>query len=120
MLKVEVDRRTWLRGDRDKAGLHVTPSGQQCCIGFACRAAGLTVEDIRGRAGVASLDNYPRARLFEQFPRWYQTGRTMLISSDAMTKLYRINDDSEINDKERERKLTQHGHAVGIAFSFVN
>lgn len=44
MIKVQIDRKTWLRGG-DEGALR-NEAGSQCCLGFVCKKLGLTNNDI--------------------------------------------------------------------------
>lgn len=44
MIKVQIDRKKWLRGS-DEGALR-NESGAQCCLGFVCKKLGLTNNEI--------------------------------------------------------------------------
>lgn len=43
MIKVQIDRKKWLRGDNGRLR---DEEGSQCCLGFVCKKLGLTNNDI--------------------------------------------------------------------------
>ena len=126
MLVVNVDRKTWARGQGAGKSCLLGGDGLKCCIGFACEAAGVEAEAMLGYPVVASLvepapcgDPAPLERC--QLPAALLPLVKMGVSVDntaAADELYRLNDDEEIDDEERERELTAGGQVVGIRFVF--
>lgn len=91
-----VERSSWMRGT--SRGLLRGLNGLMCCLGFYCLAAGCSEDDIEEM-------EYP---------------------SDVGIEFYRqahiaqVNDDTEIDDCEREAKLTERFGKAGIEVKFVD
>ena len=127
MLKVIVDRPTWYRGSKTGSKL-LRSDGYQCCLGFACEAAGVDKSEILGVNIIGSL---PFIRLRED-GSVQSAGLNPVILAMATidvndndpvmvgNPLYSINDDPDIDDDERERRLIVEGAKFGIEFSFSN
>ena len=114
MLKVQVERDNWLRGEG--ASYLRDHDGRMCCIGFACLAAGMKEEDIVGHMMVISdcleMGDVPevlKATLMED------NGS----ASEEADELYVTNDNRSISDSQRETMLKDYGKAAGIEFEFV-
>src|SRR5258707_2993915 len=123
MLNVTVRRRQWLRATSKNEGklysflLQPRSNGNKmCCLGFACRAAGLKAYQIRG-------ETVPDG-LFEEradFPVSLQK----LINRDTGNSrtccaLMAANDNHDIGARTREARVKKLGKKVGINFRFVD
>lgn len=148
MLEVTVRRSEWLRG-KDSVSHDATETqpayggsflyreddGKKCCLGFACLAAGLSIQQIKGVPTPGSVAR----KLQDKFPKElsglveYNDGTRhlySLIDSGICTALMSDNDrmwhsafgdaDSEYTDAEREAYLTKMGLEVGIKFTFID
>jgi hypothetical protein len=85
-----------------------------CCLGFAARALGCSVADIRDvsyPSGIKKNHRLKVARLLQ---------RDGIFNKPETHMLARINDDSNIPDSLREKKLTALGKAVGLLFRFID
>ena len=126
MLKVIVDRTRWYRGKGSfGARLRISPgqmgedTGKMCCLGFACLKTGLTKEQIEGFT-------FPSDAIKEacmEVPK----GLLGLINVDSNNNtsllasiLANINDNTSLNDNDRELELIKFGKEAGIKFTFVN
>lgn len=106
---VTVDRRRWLTGavtrkTNARSALYDSTSRMMCCLGFACRQAGLKAGDIMD-IGTPSLLVY-----LNDVPEWLYGG-----NADEMM---RVNDDSSLRPKTRERRLIQLAKNAGVTLRF--
>ncbi len=110
MLNVEVKRSRWHRGDKAiyESALRMD-NGHQCCLGFACRAAGFKVKEIVGMGLVSGLFNVPPSLM------------GLLENDGVEDDLVTVNDtpDSDITPAQREKKIKSLGKEVGISKSMV-
>lgn len=118
LLKVIVDRRRWLRGIGSiHSSLFDDVNKKMCCIGFAARACGCSIDQIRDRPSPACVaTTYPdmaKARL----------ARFITAEGDnsgSTERMMEINDNTSISDEEREDRLKKWGKKLNIQFTFVN
>lgn len=64
MIKLTIDRQTWIRGDIRSALLR-SKDNKMCCLGFLSLACGYTKEEIRDRVTpftMLSKDKYPPSK----------------------------------------------------------
>ena len=112
MKTVCISRRLWGRG---KSGGHLRrpalepDAGKQCCLGFICKAYGLTNADIEGHG-------LPRGLLTQalyKLPRW------LYDSSHTVEALSSVNDDDDHSDVHRESEIVRLclPHNVRIIFT---
>jgi hypothetical protein len=116
-VKLTIDRKRWLRGDRDSALLR--PDGKMCCLGFLGLACGLTTADIYDIASPASVLNR------EKFPEFLfkpdaQSEAIYMFNSGIAKQLMNINDLLELTDSEREAQLRDIFDLHGIEVEFVD
>ena len=112
MLKVIVRRAQWLRGNDATSMLYRPSDRRMCCLGFACKAAGLKTKEISGEA----FPNNVMAPLPKPLKRLVTSGGN---TSGICDELVAINDDNTISTKEREAKLKQVGKHAGLDFRFT-
>ncbi len=121
LLRVEISRRRWQRG-QDISGLRMEDTGKQCCLGFACRAAGLKIADINNNGYPYDvkqnkidlppvIDALVTVRAEADDDVYYG-------NSDLCKQLTEINDNQEIDDKEREKLLKPLALQAGMRFVF--
>ena len=114
MLKVEIDRTTWLRGEgQDQSFLLRSSDGRKCCMGFAALAAGIDPEDL-DCAAIHSIE----ADYVPDSLAVFNIHNGFLPSE--VYNVYRINDHTTMSSADRESELIKAGKKVGIEFSFVN
>lgn len=103
-----VERDHWLRGTDN--GWLLNYKGDRCCVGFYAQACGLDDEAIMGcgplrEAAHDSTDPVQKA-IFK------------LDDTKTMQTIYFTNDNSFLDDEERERKLTRLFKRLGIKVNF--
>lgn len=138
VLEVVVNRPQWHRGqggsgygegDNSPSALLIPGTGKMCCLGFACIAAGLTPDQIRGKGYPYNIEQMTtRARPSED-PKILPPSLQPLVAyepdgyvmnSDTGSRLAKTNDDESITDVQREERIIALGAGVGLKFTFVN
>lgn len=141
-LRVVIKRSGWARG-MGGSRLYNDITGKKCCIGFACLAAGATIEDIRNSSAVnptaVNPDDVPLVDYHGVGPTGLAViGRTApkLLNHSIVGPAYVINDrvsaESELfvagysaavyrTEAEREAALVEYGRThLDIEFEFVD
>lgn len=121
MLKVVVDRKTWLHGEGDdQSFLRRTSDGKKCCLGFACLAVGLdeyVINDVQDPNSLRfKLPNNTLPEALQELVGPAYCLDNSLTCSDLM----RINDQLDYDDTLREEDLVRLGKQVQLEFEFVN
>jgi hypothetical protein len=127
LIRVEVQRSKWLRGDPQRGCLR-DENGLQCCLGFVAVQAGF--DSIDGYAEISGLcddkEVHDPPALFRALVHvtrgededgdeyWDVNG------GSVETELILINDSSEIDDATREKRLAEAAVKAGIEFVFVD
>ena len=108
-----VKRSRWARGEG--MGSLLNEQKKSCCLGFACLAAGISVKDIAGQSMPDSIG--VRIPLLTELYKHSET-KKHLVTTRLSDKAAEINDDQEISDRVRERKLKSlfKQHDVEIGF----
>lgn len=119
LLKVTVDRRRWLRGEDSVASsLFDDVNKKMCCLGFATRACGCSIDKIRNQASPACVVfDYTNTK--ERLAR-FLTAKNESENSGTTGRMMEINDATDISDAEREDLLKRLGKKLNIQFTFVN
>jgi len=102
-MQVTIDRQKWQRGEGD-GEFYNEFTGNCCAMGFICLAAGIPLEDI---IGLSAID-----------PKIAE-----LVGNDIVGiqgKVVDLNDDSYLEDDEREEKLGNVAREAGIELTFIN
>ncbi len=123
MIKLKIDRSKWARGGIKGDAKLLNSQGNMCCLGFACLAAGVPEDDIKWQDVPGDLaseyksdDDIPdglHSFLFQDD----ETGswKNNCLVDDAVG----VNDDTKINDEEREEKLKPILAKLGFDVEFV-
>lgn len=118
---VVVDRSKWDRG-RGVTEESLDPIGnvrlysprnkkfQMCCLGFACHQAGVSKQDIKGKTAPDDIDGFRVKSLVDR----------QGFSTYSCQILMETNDDTRINDEQREEKLNKIAKRIGFKFEFIN
>lgn len=112
MIRVVVNKRRWLRGDDENSKLLRVKDNKMCCIGFLARELGCKRKDI---AEVGMLCGV-KTEAAQAFNRDYGLSGTGYMT--PLDKAYEVNDDTDLNDKERMRQLREIGKEMGVRFVF--
>ena len=117
MLKVIVDRKTWIRGQGGKGTTRLlTNDGLMCCLGFACHQAGYTKDDLRPLTTPSSLVKTKDLAIKNSIKQLIDKNSN--FDSNICIKLMHENDRAEIKDSTREKNLRKLGKEAEIEFSF--
>jgi len=102
----------------------------RCCLGFWCNALGIADSDMKDCPSPAELfqkyaneqreHELPEAMVEELHTTAHQDGSKTAYNQAAINMLIQINDEMEMGEKERERKLITFGKEAGIDFTFVD
>jgi len=113
VMKLEINRGEWLRGDKDNSYLLRSSDGLRCCLGILGRALSIPDSDMEdeGEPWRGSGDTEP------VWPDWLATPVNWVTLTDEQ-RVIRINDDPAISDEWREKELTTifARHDVELAF----
>ena len=113
---VVVKRSKWLRGDPDKSCLRDKQSGKKCCLGFLTLAAGFIARQINGKLQPDDL-----TKCIKGLTKPENSGDKILpINTKTCKNMMNINDDKNIDDETREKKISREGKRIGVNFKFVD
>lgn len=114
MKKLVIDRSKWLRGESPSYLL--TNDGSMCCLGFWCKSQGIEDDAIihRGLPTAISPRDLIKAGVTDMEP-FLGVNRPWMWDMFAS-----INDDTSINDSERETKLEKLFNNIGYTVEFIN
>lgn len=107
LLKVIVNRKRWYRGQGSDYSCLLLPNNKMCCIGFLARSLGCKPREIRESTTLSTVDT----EVSSNFADAHDT---------SLSSAYYINDDKDIKDNTRERKLITLGKRMGVQFQFIN
>lgn len=107
-----VKRSEWYRGQGSQNSELLRFDGKRCCIGFVGQQCRIDDADLRGQATVEEV--YP-SESYRLFPVWMKVPH-----SPSLNLAYRINDDVDIDDDEREKQLKALFALQGDTISFVD
>lgn len=126
LIRVEVQRSKWLRGDPQKGCLRYE-AGLQCCLGFVAVQAGFA-EMVHAYNELGELcqdeDVHDPHALLRDLVR-VQTSEDdedgpSVLGTEIHDDLIKINDSDDIDDATRERRLAEIAAHAGIEFVFVD
>ena len=107
-----VVRSNWYRGLTGAGSKLLNERGEQCCVGFYSSACGFNNGNIRGMGSVSELVDL-------KLPDQINIGRDQR-QYDPFIDAYRINDNPNLKDDERERLLTEWFAERDIEILFVD
>ncbi len=111
LTKFIIDRTKWHRGKGTQNSRLLSPSsGKMCCLGFLCKAYGVTDEQMFDIAVPYKLSDTARQKL----PKWLQDHNT------PADLLIGVNDKCDIVGAEKEKQLTRLFALKGIEVTFVD
>lgn len=129
-----IDRRRWLRGEGD--GTLRDLDNHRCCIGFYAGACGYaasklyhvdTIHDMLNdflrntKKENATYVDYPKAlrKAFESVNENIDNS-SVSEGESIFLELYKVNDDEDISDKEREKFIIKTFKKFGIKVKFIH
>jgi len=104
MIKVQVNRKKWFRGQQEGSRL-LLMNGKMCCIGFLARELRFKPKNIRNVTTLCSVSS-DRAYNFVD------------AHEDALSQAYVVNDQPDIDNVTREKELKKVGERMGVQFIF--
>ena len=112
--KLTIDRKRWLRGETDSVLRN--KKGLMCCLGFYC---------LRKRFKVADILDVTSPSDVIYINGTTRLDRLIVLDDDAddnavCNNLMIINDNTDISDKQRERRITQLFKKINVEVKFVN
>ncbi len=118
LIRVEISRAKWLRGDED-ASMLLDREGNMCCLGFAARTCGFSRTAIYDQATPDALT--PKTpQQWEYFLRLTVPSLSRIggWNNDAAYALIDANDNPNFTAKEREKRIKELGKKAGFKFVF--
>lgn len=110
---VVIDGETWLRGEGDNGSYLLRGTDyKRCCVGFYCEALCMTddlIINIETFAGIGDNDLAMKNWAYRS-----------LAPKGDINKIYKINDDPEITDAQRIKKLKPLFAKHGVKLKFIN
>ncbi len=118
MIKVQVNRKRWLRGeDAEKSYLLRESDGKSCCMGFFERKRGAKKRHILGKKSIQTVEHCSPLR--SKFKPYNLPHMSSYDLANTITLLYQYNDSPNLSDDSREVEIIRLGKAVDIEFKFV-
>lgn len=116
---LEIDRRTWLRGEGGDCSMLLRPKDKKmCCLGFLCLHQGVTedvIEAISSPADLIGQENRDKVSFL------INDDNFIVDNVNLVNLAIDINDDDENLDNEiRERMLRRVFKEWGIDLVFIN
>jgi hypothetical protein len=120
VLVIERDR--WLRGDLRNSMLLRDADGKMCCLGFDCIRRGLRSDQIRNVYT-------PEDLLVEEVVAPESLGDLIVSDEErlyayrhagAVEELMEVNDNPQMNESEREQRITELFDVLGVVVEFVD
>jgi hypothetical protein len=116
MKVLKINRKEWIRGQGSSNSALLTYTGQKCCLGFYCLASKkITKKDIFGLESPSQVRDARSSR----------AGISKLLNSNGLNndicyEMMETNDSKNLDDKERESKLTKLFKLIGTKVKFYN
>lgn len=114
---VVVSRKKWLRGEGE-GFLFRSDDKKMCCLGFMCKAAGATEQDMENLSVPSEL--YERKQIEAGFCLKDSTNLDFSCNDDWIFEAVNYNDRSDITRDEREKHLKRVFNQQGISVKFVD
>lgn len=113
-MKLVIDRSKWIRGEGHASSKLLRERDEKmCCLGFYCRALDVPRNYMLEEGEI----NFA---LGARTPAWLRTYQEEDSQHNIEFDLYEINDDTVIDDAEREAKIIELFKLGGIEVEFVN
>lgn len=121
MTALRIDRSIWLRGEgSEDSRLLREGDGKQCCNGILLEALGVPRELLADRTSAYSLATSRYLSIAHVVGLVYFDDAGILHDSDWARTLYSINDNPDICEAVRERKLTKAFKEGGVEVTFTS
>lgn len=93
-------------------------NGRMCCLGFACKAAGVDAKGLLEVGMPDDLKHASRKKVYQAFP-WLFDSVSTDLNSDTASKLASVNDADDLTNTQRKRKVIALFKANGVKVKFV-
>lgn len=107
-----IKRSKWLRGEDGDSFLLRSTDGKMCCLGQIANQCRVAKAHLKDRGTPAQVGTSIAGKIKD----FVMEGNNTPLSYDAM----KINDDEEITDKVREKRLISLFKKHGITLTFVD
>lgn len=120
-MKAIIDRKTWLRGDKDSFLLRKR-DGKMCCLGQLSLQCGLTQDDIIHKGFLSKLSEMDKILKHPILSQLVKEDRycTKYLGSTIARELMNVNDNVGICDDQRETKLIELFKEIDVEIEFIN
>jgi hypothetical protein len=105
MTRVVINKRRWLRGDDENSMLLRKKDNKMCCIGFLARELGCKREHIAGIGHLSEVDHNTASEFTSEYDGY-------------LNQAYETNDDPDLTEAARIKKLREIGKNMGVRFIF--
>lgn len=109
MLKLVIDRKTWLKGEGSNKSALLRSDGKMCCLGFLA---------IKNGASRKSIMEIPEPRDILETKCWGLTRKMRDNDNIHGDMLMIINDRIIMSDESREKQLKEEFEKLGVSVSF--
>ena len=123
--KLTINRKRWLRGQKDSVLRN--EEGLMCCLGFYCLLKKFKISDIFNRSAPEEVLKRTRVDVINKTTK---LGRLLIDNDNEEGKIINnnevcndlmiCNDNTDISDKQRERRITQLFKKINVEVKFVN
>lgn len=122
-ITVEVPRKDWQRGGEEGGHLYRSCTGESCVLGFILRARGVSYDTLDNHSIPASLwgdhlDDKEK-EVIEEFLTPESVNYCYRDDKSWVEEMYNTNDDFNLTDEERERRLINLAKKHGITLVFT-
>jgi len=120
MTTTVIERSKWYRGLGHRASRLLNDEGQMCCLGFDSLRRGFTPEEILnvGSPGRfhCELEDQRATGLID---KGWKGSDFKIQNSPIVNQIIQVNDDTTMNDRDRELVLTHLFSVLGTIVRFV-
>lgn len=113
-----IDVRKWYRGLGDWGSALLRSDGQMCCLGFYALACGFKPEDILDIATPAGINVYIDEKV-KAMPGLLKMNEEYVAKTTVCSDLMEVNDDFDMRDGPRMKKITQLFRKIGATVRWV-
>lgn len=125
MRQLVIDRTKWFRGKGPEASRLLTDDGRMCCLGFECKAHGISDREIFRVSNPNVIPTLYDNKSMQESLRWLIGERTSDLNgffscTEDCRQLVKINDDELIAESDREQQIAEVFKRNNIEVQFVN
>lgn len=115
-MKFTIDRKTWYRGQGHHGSQLLREDGMRCCIGQVGQQCQIPDEAMFQKASIHGWNFETGAKVIKvrgAWPKWMK-------NEDQISECYLINDDTALDDAQREKDLIAQFASRGDELEFIN